>query len=215
MKLTEHNLIPMKLIVCIGIISILVVATSFAYWSSTLNHKNELHADSIKGEIQETFDKNSKPYGTVDKLVYFKNDNSANAFLRVVDVEYWSSVNGDETTLLPNKVKGTEVATKNWTPDFSNTNLWEKGSDGWYYYKRILRPNESTDPILSSVTFPEYTGDHSNYKDADYHLYFRMELLQASSSEYTLNSSEVNENAGKTVFGRKASVDKNGNVTWQ
>lgn len=56
------------------------------------------------------------------------------------------------------------------------------------------------------LTFPDYSGEYKEYEGADYQLYFRMELLQASDSQSTLNSAEVNKNASQTVFGKEATV---------
>lgn len=204
-----------KVFACIGIVALLLVGTCFAYWSASLQHKNELRADQVTGFIQETFQEGSEPEGTVAKVVSFQNTGTAAAFLRIAAVESWSKVEDGKTILLSNKAGGADVATKNWTSSFQSTSLWEEGSDGWYYYKKLLKPEESTAAILSSVSFPAYTGDYEDYRNADYNLYFRMELLQASDSKFTMNTSQVNEEASQSVFGRTASVDDHGAVTWQ
>ncbi len=44
-----------------------------------------------------------------------------------------------------------------------NTTQWTKGEDGAYYYYRALLPNETTENLLSSVTFPTSLGnDYAN-----------------------------------------------------
>ena len=44
-----------------------------------------------------------------------------------------------------------------------NTTQWAKGEDGAYYYYRALLPGETTENLLSSVTFPNTLGnDYAN-----------------------------------------------------
>lgn len=202
-------------IVIAGLAAALMACAVYAYWNASLGHVNELEADSVKAGITETFDQGSTPEGTVTKKVSFSNSGSAAAFLRISYAESWTSGSGDDKHLLSNTADGSDVAGKNWTAFFRDGDSWEKGSDGWYYYKKMLKPGESTENILDSVTFPEYTGKYQEYGSADYELYFRMELLQASDSQSTLNSDEVNGEASKTVFGRTAAVDDEGNVSWK
>ena len=198
-----------------GCLALLLITATFAIWSGRILHTNELKADHTSAKVEETFEQDAKPSGTVVKKVAFKNESSNAAFLRVSYAETWEKEDGDNKVLLNNQVKGVDVATKNWKDGFgSNNGNWYAGSDGWFYYTKILEPGSSTQEILESVKFPEYSGDYAEYKDADYQLYFRMELLQVSDSQSTLNSSEVNEKASTTVFGKKAKVDGE-NVSWQ
>lgn len=200
----------------VGIPILVVIGVSYAYWSSALSHQNVLEADTVSGEIAEDFDVNSQPSGTVPKDVKFENTGSAAAFLRVAYSESWEYVSDNEgSRLLSNTVNGRDVAVKNWAGGFADGSMWERDDDGWYYYKKMLQPGEKTGSVLKSVTFPSYEGDLKEYARADYRLYFRMELLQASDSSASLNSDEVNRNASENVFGKVAVVDAQGNVTWK
>lgn len=212
MKIAERTKL---LIAILGLAAITLAGACYAYWSTSMSHLNELKADSVQASINETFRQDSVPEGTVTKKVSFKNEGSAAAFLRIAEVEAWRMEKDGSQMLLSNTVDGRPVATKNWTDAFRDSSLWEKGDDGWYYYKKILAPGKTTEDILASVTFPEYEGAYQDYAKADYMLYFRMELLQASDSRATLNKSEVNAKAGQTVFGRKAVVDGSGTVSWE
>ena len=204
-----------KLMVFIlGCMALLLIGSSLAIWSGKLQQVNELKADTMSAKIEETFVQGSEPTGTVAKQVSFKNDSSCSTFLRVSYAETWETTEGSEQKLLNNQVNGIDVAKKNWLNGFGeNSDLWQDGGDGWYYYKRVLQPDAQTETILESVTFPNYTGEYKAYQDADYQLYFRMELLQASDSQSTLNSSEVNKNASQSVFGKTAVVTGD-TVSW-
>lgn len=204
-----------KLMVFIlGCMALLLIGSSLAIWSGKLQQVNELKADTMSAKIEETFVQGAEPTGTVTKQVSFKNDSSCSTFLRVSYAETWETTEGSEQKLLNNQVNGIDVAKKNWLNGFGeNSDLWQDGGDGWYYYKRVLQPDAQTETILESVTFPDYTGEYKAYQDADYQLYFRMELLQASDSQSTLNSSEVNKNASQSVFGKTAVVTGD-TVSW-
>lgn len=201
----------------IGCAALLLTGSSFAYWSGQIEHTNRLQADRMQAVIQEEFVQGSKPSGTVTKKVSFQNASSNAAFLRVCYAETWQKKEEGEGMLLNNQVNGTEVAEKHWLDGFAGTGgAWWNGNDGWFYYRKILKPGESTANILESVSFPSYSGAFTEYADASYQLYFRMELLQASDSAFTLNSAEVNANASAVVFGRTAVIDADGSsVSWQ
>lgn len=199
----------------LGCMALLLIHSSFAYWSGEIRHTNKLTADVMNAKIVETFTQGAAPEGTVTKKVSFQNESSSAAFLRVAYSETWKKTEGDESSLLNNQIGGHSVAEKHWQNGFAqDSDLWQDGQDGWFYYKRILLPNASTDPVLESVTFPTYSGVYEAYADAEYQLYFRMELLQASDSLSTLNSAQVNAKASQTIFGKTAAVS-NGIVSWQ
>lgn len=197
-----------------GCIALLFIGYMYAYWSGNINHTNHLTADVTAAKIVEKFEQNSPPNGTVPKKVSFQNNSSNAAFLRVSYAETWEKADGEDTLLLNNKQNDSDVAAKEWTSAWKDRSLWHDGGDGWFYYKKILLPGNTTAPVLTGVTFPDYSGIYKEYECADYQLYFRMELLQASDSQSTLNSSEVNTKASETVFGKTAVVHGE-NVNWK
>ena len=199
----------------IGCLALLLIGFSFALWTGKIWHTNELKADKLEAKIEETFKQGSKPTGNVKKEVSFKNNSSSTVFLRVSYAETWEKTEDDNKILLNNQLNGSDVATKNWKNGFAkDSDLWFDGGDGWFYYKKILKPGASTENILEDISFPEYSGDYKEYENAQYQLYFRMEILQLSDSQSTLNRFEVNKKASKTIFGKEATV--NGEmVKWQ
>ena len=199
----------------IGCLAILLIGTCYAFWSGQIGHTNQLKADTVTADIKEIFKQNTAPTGKVQKQVSFQNDSSSSVFLRVCYAETWQKTEDDKTVLLSNQVNGTDVAVKNWKNGFGKeSSLWADGGDGWFYYKKVLEPGAKTENILENVDFPDYTDEHAGYKGADYQLYFRMETLQLSDSRSTLNSSEVNQAATKTVFGKEATVNGD-SVAWK
>lgn len=191
------------------IVSCLAMGAVYAYWIENMSLNNEFVADTLEATIEETFTQGTAPSGEVTKKVTFKNNGSAAAFLRVAYSETWTNGSDSDKGILSNKVGNRDVAVKNW-----NWNDWQDGSDGWYYYKKLLQPGENSSQVLDKVTFPEYTGEYECYEGADYQLYFRMELLQASDSPRTLNSDAVNADSSTTVWGKKATVSGT-SVAWE
>lgn len=198
----------------VGCLALFLIGTCFAYWYGNLSHTNKLTANEMVANILEVFQQDALAKGTVEKKVSFKNTGSSTAFLRVSYSETWTRQEQEEKILLNNQQNGQDVADKQWTTDWMDSNLWVDGDDGWYYYKKVLQSGESTKPILESVSFPDYVGTLKAYDGADYQLYFRMELLQVSDSTSTLNSDTVNREASQRVFGREASIE-NQNVIWK
>lgn len=198
-----------------GCFVMLLIGSSFAFWSGKIEHTNELKADQVNAKINEIFEQGSNPTGNVEKRVSFKNNSTNASFLRVSYAETWKKENGDEVNVLNNQLNGADVATKNWKNGFAqNSERWQDGGDGWFYYKKILKPGETTEEVLDSITFPDYSGAYEEYKGADYQLYFRMEILQASDSQTTLNSEDVNQKASTTIFGKVAVVNGE-TVSWK
>lgn len=207
----EKRKIPLFLCGCMAL---LLIGSSFAFWSGKIDHTNDLKAHQTDAKIEEIFKQGSRPSGTVKKEVAFKNNSTNAAFLRVAYAETWKKKSGDDWILLNNQVNETDVAAKHWKNGFgANSDLWQDGGDGWFYYKKVLEPGETTANILESITFSEYSGAYSEYENAEYQLYFRMELLQVSDSASTLNREEVNRKASSTVFGKEAVVSGK-NVSW-
>lgn len=199
-----------------GCAALLLTGSSFAYWSGELEHTNQLQADEMQAKIIEEFVQGSNPKGFVKKEVSFKNNSTSAAFLRVCYAENWTKESGTDCFLLNNQMNGADVAVKEWKNGFgtSDSYLWKDGGDGWFYYKKVLKPGEETEKILESVAFPEYSGAYEEYADADYQLYFRMELLQVSDSAFTLNSAQVNEKASEQIFGKTAVIQSDGIAVW-
>lgn len=203
---------------------LLAIGGTYAWNQYNLSITNELKADTVKAEVVEETAEGLKPAGEQKKEVKFTNGSGSSVFLRMTYTEYWEKSESEDKRLLSNTVDvaGMEkdVATKNWATGFSpdqTTSEWFLGKDGWYYYKKILKPGTSTNLVLESVSFPNYTESiYSEYANADYNLYFKSEVVQASDGNSTLNSSEVNSAATNKVFGVTADVDKDKvNVTWK
>ena len=202
----------------LALLALLGIGGTYAWKQWNLSVVNELKSHTTETEITEKFDQGSYTEATKTKEVSFKNTGSSSAFLRMSYEEYWTKQDGTDEIYLSNTVNNKDVAVKNWAGGFTPGSAgrdWWYGGDGWYYYTKVLASQGSTSKVLTSVTFPDYLNPaYTDYKGADYTLYFKSEVVQASDGPGTLNSAEVNADATSTLFGMKATVDGQGNVTW-
>lgn len=178
-------------------------ATSAALYHS-VSLTNTLTTPRVEEEIVEDFDK-----GIIGNLkakeVSFRNTGTADTFIRISFAETWKYT--DESTgqslLLPDRqmvLANTEFEIKKaaqikWTDEFKNN--WVEGSDGWYYYKKVLPAGEKTRDIMTAVDFSSiYNKDWPDprYQKAGYELYFTVESVQAS------RDLSVSADAVETVF---------------
>lgn len=232
------RLIPLLILV----ITVGAIGTSYAWSKQKVSVENKLTAHTTDVEIIEDFDPDPVTDKTEQKKVQFKNNGSSSVFLRITYTEYWEKINQDGSStgeLLPNQTLNRDgdlidcmdklvrdlsnpedPQVMDWkSPEANLSTQWFQGDDGWYYYKAILGPGENTDKILDYVTISNLLNNCSFatqdlYAEANYHLYFQVEAVQASDSAGTLNSAEVNADATWTTWGKTATVDQDGNVTW-
>ncbi len=165
------------------------IGTTFAWQTWDMSVTNQLKAHDTEVSVKESFDKQIK------KNVYFKNEGSSSVFLRVAFTEYWEK----DGIILPNKADGTSVAAKEWGYDWENSIRWTHSEDGWSYYNYSLKPGTTTDYILLSATSDSAVLPDT-YQNAEYHLYFKAEVVQCSDGANTLNSDEVNVAAINEIF---------------
>ena len=202
-----------------ALIAAAAIGTTFAWQQWDLSVTNELKAHSTVVEIQEDFIPD--PENDWTKEVEFVNVGDSSVFLRVSYTEYWErTVDGEKQALSGLDSSGNPIATKTWTqawPEYWSDNKtatddWVKKDDGWFYYRKVLHPGETTGDILEKVAFLTPLPD--GYNRDDYNLFFKVEVVQCSDGSGTLNSDVVNKNATEKVFGRAGTVKDNGTVTW-
>jgi alternate signal-mediated exported protein len=197
-----------------------VTGLSWARFSSESNVKNEFKTPIINADIQESNEGNTYNgwineginWGAdMGKFVRFANNGTGSIVIRASYAQNWSIDNDGEIALLSNYFLNEglylPVASPNWTAQgFLNPNLWYLGDDGWYYYRYVLGPGESTDDIIDYVSFA--SDAEIIYGEASYNLIFSVE-----SCQYSLNSDNENELAAWTTFGMTY-TELGGLLTW-
>lgn len=192
-----------------GVTLMAVLALGIGGTGAAVRHRMALKNEVRTPTVQVTTDEKtgSVHNGTKQKEVVFRNEGSADIFLRIAYAETWiytekSSDGKAEEILLPNRSEtggDDSIVAKDWYNWDAN---WYDGGDGWYYYKKILEAGEETDEILRSVTFKGTDSyPDSRYADAEYRLHFQVEAVQAS------DELQVSKDAVKELFDKSISVD--------
>lgn len=168
------------------------IGTTGAVIRHQMSLSNQIKTPTVNVTVEENIEGKPKN-GVKQKEVSFKNTGTADVFLRMAYAEMWSYTDGTAApVILPNR-DSDAMAEISWDKEW-NTH-WYDGEDGWYYYRRVLKPDESTEPVTVSVTFPANYAD-ARYAAADYELHFQTEAVQAS------DELAVSKSAAETVFKR-------------
>lgn len=180
--------------------------------------KNTLKTPTVEVSIDDIVGKTDG--SKKQKEVSFKNQGTADVFIRVAYAEKWEN---DENELLSSQnPDGHDVAKKFNDSQIENSmeNMfpegeWTLGNDGWYYYRHVLKAANDADtadetkPLLTAVDFSDVASEDSEYYNADYELHFQVEAVQASD-DYELNVEAVD-----TVFGSGVSLDDTQPADWE
>lgn len=196
-KFNNSNLKRAKPLVFLGAILLFsAIAVTLAIFTSESSIANRFQAMTYDVTLEEEF---YDTWGT-KKVVIANNDNKASVILRVSYIEIWSQKVGDNVFTLSNKVNGEDTVIKDWTSEFKDNFI--DGKDGWYYYTKVLKPNQSVQ-ILNMITKNDTLLEGlDDYKDYDYELTFSYEAIQAS------------EKAANDLWEKVITIDGD-NITWK
>jgi len=160
------------LVVCVG--------STYAVFYTQLAIPNKFDVMLYDVKVEDDF---NGEWGV--RNVKFTNNDASNSqiVLRISYNELWNNNMNDSVLTLSNVINNKNVVNKEWTDSFLNDFIL--GEDGWYYYKKVLSPNESVQ-VLKSVNLDEEliadSTDYSKYKNYDYELSFNYEAVLADSS---------------------------------
>ena len=180
------------------LIMLIIVGSSvtFAYVINNISVSNRFKMMTYDVEIKENFE---NKFGT--KEVTFVNkekDSNTNVALRIRYDEIWSNKNANGVlNVLSNKINNINVVDKEWTDAFLNDFIYD---DGWYYYKKILKPGESV-KVLNRIQKNSILENNDEYDDYNYELTFSFEGIQATKG------------AIKDTWNKNVSIEGD-NITW-
>jgi len=148
-------------LIAIGVIGIIgVIGGAFAYFTDTVEVKNEFQTKPYGSQVTEEFTspENWLPGDTTPKTVVVKNTGEVDEAVRVSYTEKWESANGN-TLSGTQTIGGTSVRAA--IINFDNAADWTKVGD-YYYYNKKLVSGRSTSSFIKSVTFnSQITADTS------------------------------------------------------
>lgn len=181
-----------------------VIGISYAFYSSFKEVENIFKTAAYDVAIEEEF---YDDWGTKKVSIVNKDANSTPVIIRINYDEIWSK-NIDGTVVNLSNIVKTETETLRAvtlkTPSDFEANFID-GKDGWYYYTKVLKPNQSV-MLLESVALNEdvikQSPYYEDYKSFDYQLSYNFEAIQAT------------ETAVKEIWGLEINVSSDGEITW-
>jgi predicted ribosomally synthesized peptide with SipW-like signal peptide len=181
--LLEEGIGKMKKSVLIGLLvlslaALLAVGGTMAWFTAEADPvTNQFTAGTVEIEINEVYTEelNWNPGSTTNKEISVKTLGSKCVYVRVSLTPVWGHLVGEVFTPDPSLPINNVVL--NWKQDG-----WVY-DDGWYYYKRILCPeDEETSLLLQSVTLEDGTGNE--YQGKFLQIVVNAEAVQASHDAY-------------------------------
>lgn len=173
------------------------VGGTLGYYKNNAGVTNRISTKESGVTLREVFNPADHwlPGETKEKKVSFSNSGDVPQVIRFQYTGKWSDSSG---TPLPEPAVPPTV-------NLADTGNWEE-IDGWYYYKKVLQPNDVTANVIKSVTFDKsltnggYDGK-ADYSDKRYTLTVTVESLSANTTE--------------TVAGwHMTFTDSGGTLTW-
>ncbi len=131
-----------------------ISSVTLAYLSQTTDSlENRFVPGKVDQTIHESFD------GTTKEHVSIKNTGNVEVYVRVVLAANWLSCPDTEGSAV---ISSCSVAGP--APlvqiELNETSSWFLASDGFYYYKALLLPGQTTSDLLESFTPPTQRGYH-------------------------------------------------------
>lgn len=165
-------------LLCISLIVVFLISSSFtlASFHAKSSTVNNITMASVKGSIVEEYEQGQTVYpaDTVNKKVQVENTGTADVVVRVKIEKAWGDYREADGTLAVNP----SLNTDNILIEY-NTDDWLYKSDGYFYFKGVLRAGEITPALLNSFTIDgKSTGGEYKNKSAD--IIVTMELVQAA-----------------------------------
>lgn len=189
-----------RMILILGVLIPLVIGSTLAYFSKTVEMDNQFQSSEAKVYLNEKFDPKDRwvPGEEKQKEVRFGNDGQISAVLRVRFTSVLTRSDGSEDA----------EAAKNFKLNFSENfkKNWVQSGE-WYYYNKVLSAGDLTNITLQSVTISDQIGNDEHgiqpdYSNASYDVKIDGELLQASlasEAAVQLNWGEIPTVTGDSV----------------
>ena len=154
-----------------GIVAVCLVgslaSTAFAAWSVTGEIVNQLTTLVVRGAIEEEYVQNQTitTNQVVGKKVWVKNTGTADAIVRA-KVSYGFD-------------DGTEIKDSDIAFTYNNADWTYDNTDGYYYYKAVLKPGDKSTDMFDSFTLDKELGNEVAGKSG--HIVVDAEFVQAAN----------------------------------
>ena len=145
----KRSIKPFLIAFCVCILSCAAVSGSLAWLISTPEPVvNEFTPGEVTIQVDEKFDDEH----TTKQNVSIKNTGNVPAYIRVALIPAWVDDEGN-IAAKPASLKLNDDCNIAWGKDGNGyENDWFIGSDGFYYCKTVIEPDESTPILIKSCT---------------------------------------------------------------
>lgn len=173
------------------LITLLTVAAIFTFavsgvlaaWQAKGETINKISMSSVTGSVLETFESGLTVYpGTMtEKVVNVKNTGTADCAVRVKVEVLWGSEHDEDGNLIEDQL----LSSDNIQITYNSVDWHYSQTDGYYYYKGVLAPGETTSsPLFKEFTVSEHTGNEYGGKEANIRV--KMECIQAGGDSLSM-----------------------------
>lgn len=169
----KRSIKPFLIAFCVCILACAAISGSLAWLISAPGPVvNEFIPGEVTIQVDETFN------GTTKQNVRIKNTGNVPAYIRVALVPAWVDDEGN-IAAKPASLELNDDCDITWGDNFNQ--FWFEGTDGFYYCKTVIEPDESTPILIKSCTVKD--GEHK----------YDFELQVIASAVQSLPTSTVGE----------------------
>lgn len=196
MKSKRMNKKQLTLLISLILIITVAAGGTLAYLvAKTSPVTNTFTPAEVTCQVDETFEKNVKSDVSV------KNTGDTDAFIRAALVITWKDGNGNVAPQTP--VANTDYTISLNTDESENwVSGWRAGSDGYYYYKNSVSPEQNTDVLIGNC---EPKGEGLN--GYTLHVEIIAEAVQSEPATAVMSAWPVSVQDGVLSFGTGAASE--------
>ena len=194
-----------SLIAIIAVLLVVVVGVTFAYFQSTGTFENVFQTGIYKLTTTEEFvsPDNWAPGQEIPKTITTTNEGTIPAAVRVSYTEQWLDGENDITSSIE---EGSAII------NFDNRSDWIS-ENGYYYYKYILNPGETTSSFIKSVTLNEDLDDINCVMENQTQVCESTSPALGATYKLTITKETVQANAYQNVWNTNVEIiEKPNNV---
>lgn len=190
MKAKRMNKKQLTLLISLILIITVAAGGTLAYLvAKTSPVTNTFTPAEVTCQVNETFD------NKVKKDVSVENTGDTDAFIRAALVITWKDAAG-------NVAPQTPVANTDYTISLNNGDKWIAGTDGYYYFKNSVSPEQNTDVLIKNC---EPKGEGLN--GYTLHVEIIAEAVQSEPATAVMSAWPVSVQDGVLSFGTGAASE--------
>lgn len=183
-KLNKWTVLVSALLLSFVIVSVAILGYTYSSEKQSETKNNDFALGDLRTELVEVFENRveTKIGEKIEKKVLVKNTGETDQFIRVMVIPevIKKGKDAEPDVLLPATV-GKEVLLLDKTGTLINDNNWVNGRDGYFYYLKGLKVNETSDVLFNQV---QLTNVEDQYANAKLSLYLRVESIGTTKWAY-------------------------------